>query len=65
MHHHKGYTVKVADTVGAGDSFLATFVASYLKGYPIDTILDRACKVGSFVASQVGANPAYGDEVFN
>lgn len=65
LHHHKGYAIKVADTVGAGDSFLATFVASYLKGYPMDTILDRACKVGSFVASQVGANPAYGDEVFN
>jgi fructokinase len=65
FHHHKGYAVKVADTVGAGDSFLATFVASYLKGYPMDTILDRACKVGSFVASQVGANPPYGDEIFN
>jgi fructokinase len=65
LHHHKGYAVKVADTVGAGDSFLATFVASYLNGYPMDTILDRACKVGSFVASQVGANPPYGDEVFN
>lgn len=65
LHHHKGYAIKVADTVGAGDSFLATFVTSYLKGYPMDTILDRACKVGSFVASQHGANPAYGDEVFN
>jgi fructokinase len=65
LHHHKGYAIKVADTVGAGDSFLATFVASYLNGYPMDTILDRACKVGSFVASQHGANPAYGDEVFN
>ncbi|TKC01874.1 carbohydrate kinase family protein [Pedobacter cryotolerans] len=65
FHHHKGYVIKVADTVGAGDSFLATFVASYLKGYPMDTILDRACKVGAFVASQIGANPAYGDEVFN
>lgn len=65
LHHHKGYAVKVADTVGAGDSFLATFIASYLNGYPMDTTLDRACKVGSFVASQHGANPAYGDEVFN
>lgn len=64
LHHHKGYPVKVADTVGAGDSFLATFISSYLNGYPIDTILDRACKVGSFVASQAGANPNYGDEVF-
>ncbi|RZL30578.1 MAG: carbohydrate kinase [Pedobacter sp.] len=65
FHHHKGYAIKVADTVGAGDSFLATFVASYLNGYPMDTVLDKACKVGSFVASQHGANPTYGDEVFN
>ncbi|WP_316769201.1 carbohydrate kinase [Pedobacter frigiditerrae] len=65
LYHHKGYQVKVADTVGAGDSFLATFVSSYLNGYPMDTILDRACKVGAFVASQIGANPVYGDEVFN
>jgi fructokinase len=64
LHKHKGYSVKVADTVGAGDSFLATFIASHLNGYPMDTVLDRACKVGAFVASQVGANPDYGDEVF-
>lgn len=64
LYHHKGYSVKVADTVGAGDSFLATFISSYLNGYPMDTILDRACKVGSFVASQAGANPNYGDDVF-
>ena len=65
LYHHKGYQVKVADTVGAGDSFLATFAASYLKGFPMDNVLDRACKVGSFVASKHGANPPYGDEVFN
>jgi len=65
LHHHKGYQVKVADTVGAGDSFLATFISSYLQGFPIDTILDRACKVGAFVASQPGANPDYSDEVFS
>lgn len=65
LYHHKVYPVKVADTVGAGDSFLATFISSYLIGYPMDTILDRACKVGSFVASQFGANPNYGDEIFD
>jgi fructokinase len=62
---HPGYPVKVADTVGAGDSFLATFLASYLNGYPLEQTLDRACKVGAFVASQKGANPPYGHEVFN
>jgi fructokinase len=65
LYHHKGYQVEVVDTVGAGDSFLATFISSYLNGYPIDTVLDRACKVGAFVASQHGANPDYGDEVFS
>lgn len=64
LYHHPGYQVKVADTVGAGDSFLATFLASYLNGYPFEQILDRACKVGAFVASQKGANPPYGSEVF-
>ncbi len=65
IYYHKGYQVTVADTVGAGDSFLATFIASYLKGYPMETTLDRSCKVGAFVASQKGANPDYGNEVFN
>lgn len=64
LYQHKGYQVKVADTVGAGDAFLATFVASYLNGFPMDTVLDRACKVGSFVASQHGANPPYGETIF-
>ncbi|TDG37831.1 carbohydrate kinase [Pedobacter changchengzhani] len=65
LFHHKGYKVKVADTVGAGDAFLATFIASYLNGYPMTSILDKACKVGAFVASQTGANPNYDNEVFN
>ncbi|WP_443936669.1 carbohydrate kinase family protein [Pedobacter sp. MW01-1-1] len=65
FHQHPGYPVKVADTVGAGDSFLATFIANYLEGYPMDTVLDRACKVGAFVASQFGANPAYDSSIYN
>jgi fructokinase len=64
LYHHQGYQVKVADTVGAGDSFLATFLSGYLNGYPFEQILDRACKVGAFVASQKGANPPYGNEIF-
>ena len=65
LYYHKGYQVTVADTVGAGDSFLATFIASYLKGYPMDQTLDRSCRVGAFVASQKGANPDYGNEIFD
>lgn len=59
FYGHSGYPVKVIDTVGAGDSFLATFINGYLSNLPIDEILDRACKVGAYVASQAGANPNY------
>ncbi len=64
LYQHNGYPVKVADTVGAGDAFLATFTASYLNGYPLPEVLDRACKLGAFVASQAGANPDYDEKIF-
>lgn len=59
IYSHNGYPVTVKDTVGAGDSFLATFISGYLKGLDIESVLDNACKVGAFVASQSGANPDY------
>ncbi|RYD78849.1 MAG: carbohydrate kinase, partial [Sphingobacteriales bacterium] len=65
LFKHAGYKVQVADTVGAGDAFLATFIACYLQGYPIETILDNACKVGAFVASQAGANPEYNKKIYH
>ncbi|KQS35357.1 carbohydrate kinase [Pedobacter sp. Leaf194] len=65
LFKHPGYKVQVADTVGAGDAFLATFVACYLQGYPMETILDNACKVGAFVASQTGANPEYNRKIYH
>lgn len=65
LFKHTGYKVQVADTVGAGDAFLATFIACYLQGYPMETILDNACKVGAFVASQVGANHEYNKKIYH
>lgn len=65
LFKHAGYKVLVADTVGAGDAFLATFIACYLQGYPMETILDNACKVGAFVASQAGANPEYNKKIYH
>ena len=56
---HAGYPINVVDTVGAGDAFLATFINYYLSGANMNQILDYACKIGSFVASQAGANPTY------
>jgi fructokinase len=65
LFKHSGYKVQVADTVGAGDAFLATFIACYLQGYPMETTLDNACKVGAFVASQAGANPNYNKKIYH
>lgn len=57
MYSHQGHPVKVMDTVGAGDSFLATLVSELLvnKADP-DSALDSACRMGALVASKAGAN---------
>lgn len=56
---HPGYPVDVVDTVGAGDAFLATFVMGLLTKQPMQQVLEKACKVGAFVAGNRGANPVY------
>ncbi len=49
--------VKVADTVGAGDSFTATFVAQLLLGKSIREAHEKAVSVSAFVCTQNGAMP--------
>lgn len=49
--------VEVADTVGAGDSFTAAFVASILKGKSIPEAHRRAVEVSAYVCTQKGAIP--------
>jgi fructokinase len=56
---HPGYPVEVEDTIGSGDSFLATFLSNYLQQQAISTSLQKACLVGAFVASCKGATPVY------
>ncbi|MBQ7632407.1 MAG: carbohydrate kinase [Paludibacteraceae bacterium] len=53
--------VTVADTVGAGDSFTATFVAQYLLGKPIREAHEKAVAVSAFVCTQKGAMPVLED----
>ncbi|WP_207423965.1 carbohydrate kinase family protein [Desertivirga brevis] len=62
FYQHAGFKVEVADTVGAGDAFLATFLSGYLERRPIDAVLERACAAGALVASRKGANPDYSME---
>jgi fructokinase len=55
-----GRPMQVADTVGAGDAFVASLVAHLLHGKMSDgEILARACRLGEWVASHRGATPAY------
>jgi fructokinase len=55
-----GRPMQVADTVGAGDAFVASLVTHLLHGkMPDGEILARACRLGEWVASQRGATPAY------
>ena len=57
FYQNDGYPVQVADTVGAGDSFLATLISQLLHKKAPHDALNYACAVGALVASKEGANP--------
>jgi fructokinase len=56
-HEHRGFRVKVADTIGAGDAFTAGLVHEYLHGASLDGMNEVANLVGAWVASQAGGTP--------
>ena len=56
---HPGYKVKFQDSIGAGDAFLSGFVKTYLEEKAPEEILDFACKLGGYVATQKGGTPRY------
>ena len=55
--YSKGYQVEVVDTVGSGDSFLATLIDALLKDEDPQLAIDKSCAVGALVAKNKGANP--------
>jgi len=59
IHRHSGFKVKVADTIGSGDSFLAGFLNQLLKGSSVENALAFASGIGAFIATQSGACPQY------
>jgi len=61
MFDHPGYVVQVQDSIGAGDAFLSGFIKTYLEEKSPEEILDFACKIGAFVATQKGGTPRYSD----
>lgn len=56
IHTQTGFSVKVEDTVGAGDSFLAALLFGLLSGEHPEDILEVSCAVGAIVASKKGAH---------
>jgi fructokinase len=65
LYHHKGFKVATVDSVGAGDAFLAGFLAAVFDGKDMNTSLTEASAIGAFVASRSGATPDYTKDVIN
>jgi len=57
--------IVVADTVGAGDSFTASFVAALLNGKSIKVAHELAVDVSAFVCTQQGAMPLLPDSLIS
>lgn len=57
FYYNSGYFIKVVDTVGAGDSFLASLIVRLLRGKSPQKSLNYACAIGALVAGEEGANP--------
>ena len=62
-HEHPGFSVKIADTVGAGDAFTAALVHHALRGSSLAAMNAAANRMGAWVASEEGAMPAADPEI--
>jgi fructokinase len=62
---HPGYRIELEDSIGAGDAFLSGFIKTYLDDKKPNEILDFACKLGAFVATQKGGTPKYSADRFD
>ena len=65
FYYNSGYLVKVIDTIGSGDSFLASLISKLLKNKDPQEAIDFACAVGALVATSEGANPKITKEQIN
>lgn len=55
--------VTVADTVGAGDSFTATFIAAVLHGLPVEAAHRLAVEASAYVCTCHGAMPRFPEAI--
>lgn len=54
-----GFPVDVFNVLGAGDAFMAGFLAGYLKGEPLETCCTWANAGGAFAVSRLLCSPEY------
>ena len=59
---HDGFKVKVVDTVGSGDSFLAMLINELLNKKDPNKSIRKACAIGAMVANKSGANPRFDEK---
>jgi fructokinase len=52
-------TIEVVDTIGAGDAFTSALVVGIASGLDAKEALERANRLGAFVASRSGGQPIY------
>ena len=63
LSYFKTPKVEVDDTVGAGDSFTAAFIANVLKGRSVREAHKIAVETSAFVCTQSGAMPTLPEEL--
>jgi len=59
IYHACGNEVKVQDTIGSGDSFLAAFIAGHFLNKEPQEIIKDAVAMGAFIATKKGGCPDY------
>lgn len=55
--HHPGARLRIADTIGAGDSYTAALTLGFLAGHAPGRIVEFAHRVADYVCTQPGATP--------
>jgi fructokinase len=63
FYEHSGYKIKVEDTVGSGDAFLAGYLFKLDNNATPQESLAFANALGAFIATQSGACPPYSLEM--
>jgi len=61
---HPGVRVRVKDTIGAGDAFIAALAHHYLRRAALPHISEAANRMGAWVATQEGATPTLGRKLW-